>query len=92
MLFIRAPDFSIEQLASSAIGMTASRGTFQAGFYNEEGEEIGFVSPGAVAEFVRRAYLSGSGNEGDDGGGEPPDLPRDGGEDDCHEERHRERG
>lgn len=86
-LFFSPPSFTPEPVASVALAMAAARGTFQPGLLIE-GREAFFETPEAVAEFVRRAYVSSGGGDGADGGGggdepippeEPPDLPAVGG-------------
>jgi hypothetical protein len=79
-VFIGAPHFRPEPVANRALAQAAGRGAFQMGLYTSEHVEAAFPTPEAVAEFVRRAYLSGgSGDEpeGDDGAGalRPNDWP-----------------
>ncbi len=79
---IAAPDFRVETVASRAIALAATRGSFQLGFFIED-DELAFGSLGDVVEFVRRIYAAGGGGDGDGGvgGGVPPlpDLPFEGG-------------
>jgi len=72
-VFIGAPDFLPEPVSDRALGLAAGRGAFQRGLFNENREEVSFRSPTEISEFVRRAFLRGSGGDDSDGdGGEPP--------------------
>jgi hypothetical protein len=76
-VYIAAPHFDPEPVASIATALAATRNHFQWGFFGEDGNEIGFTSLGHVQEAVRRGYLgggAGGGGFGPDEGG-PPDLP-----------------
>jgi hypothetical protein len=70
--FIEAPHFMPERVSSRAVSFGAARAGFQVGYYRG-GDEVGFPSLSAVADFVRRAY--GSGGSSDDGGGGTPPPP-----------------
>lgn len=74
--FIAAPYFSPELLADATLALAATRGSYQQGVYDEEGE-VPFNSLGEIIDFVRRLYLNGGGTAPDGGG--PPPAP-DGGE------------
>lgn len=65
---IAAPDFSVSQLTSRALGLAAVRGSFQAGVF-WEGGELGFAVLSDLVEFVRRAYIRRGGGSG------PPGAP-----------------
>jgi hypothetical protein len=71
-LFIGAPDFGAEPVTHAAIALAASRGAFQFGLLDEQGE-IPFATLADVIEFARRAYTGGGGGPG---GGAGPTLPR----------------
>jgi len=81
---IGPPHFRPETVASRAIGMAATRGSFQTGLFFEE-REVGFDTLEDAIEFVRRTYVSGGGGDGAGGGGgggggvppRPPDGPDD---------------
>ena len=76
-VFIGAPGFQPEIVANRSIAFSSARGLFQPGLFVKK-EEITFRTVAAVAEFVRRTYLSGGGGDGsDDGGGDVPPLPED---------------
>jgi hypothetical protein len=72
--FIGAPLFEPEFIGSRSLGLSMSRlGHSQLGLFLED-EEVPFDSLDAVAEFVRRSYVRGSGGDGAGEGGVPP-LP-----------------
>ncbi len=71
-VFIAAPDFTPETLASRATGLAATRGSLQLGLFLEEGE-VAFATLDDVVEFVRRCYLAGGGGDGAAGTG--PGVP-----------------
>ena len=82
-IFVGAPQFRPEPVVNRMIALSAGRGAFQTGLFID-GVEVSFPTPADVAEFVRRACLSGGGGDGADGGGGetppprpdgPPDLP-----------------
>jgi hypothetical protein len=83
-IFIGPPGFQPEIITNPSVALSAAR----AGFFDprlpiDAEEEIGFPSAQAVAEFVRRAFISGGGGRGGEGGtpvaeggpGEPPASP-----------------
>ncbi len=72
-IFVSPPSFQPEFIDDATIALAATRGSFQIGVMDAEGE-IPFPTAASVAEFVRRSYLSGGGRE-DTGGDGPPDLP-----------------
>jgi hypothetical protein len=57
-VFVAAPFFQPEPLASRAPGFAACRSTFQAGLF-VGGEEVAFETLADAIEFVRRGYTSG---------------------------------
>jgi hypothetical protein len=72
--FIGAPLFEPQIIGSRSVGLSMSRlGHSQLGLF-VEGEEVPFDSVDAVAEFVRRSYVRGSGGDGGGESGVPP-LP-----------------
>jgi hypothetical protein len=74
-VFISAPDFSPVHVASRTLALSATRRSFQTGFYISD-EEVPFATIVDVAEFVRRLYLRGGGEDGPDrGGAGVPPLP-----------------
>ncbi len=77
-IHIGPPDFSPTVVPNRAIALAAGRGCFQTGLFIED-VEVTFESPLAIAEFVRRAYLSGGAGDGTEGGGGngPPPPPDD---------------
>lgn len=75
--YIAPPSFEPEAVSGAAIGLGGTRGTFQGGLYDEDGE-VSFPSLATIVDFVRRAYLSSGGDAGPDGGG-PPEPPEEGG-------------
>lgn len=81
-VFISAPDFAVESLATRAPGLAAARTTGQLGLFVDE-REVAFDSLDALTEFVRRTYLAGSGGSEPDDGVPTPEgaLSPEGGED-----------
>ncbi|HCQ53246.1 MAG TPA: hypothetical protein DIV82_03800 [Brevundimonas diminuta] len=73
-VFISAPDFAVESLATRAPGLAAARTTGQLGLFVDE-REVAFDSLEALKEFVRRAYLAGSGGSEPEDGGPTPEGP-----------------
>jgi len=72
--YIVAPEFEPVSVSSRMIGLAAAaRGTFQLGFSLDGETELAFPTLAALAEFVRRLYLSGG--AGDGPGGIGPDWP-----------------
>lgn len=80
---ISAPDFQPQALSSRAIGFAASQRGLQLGLSLDGLTEVAFPSLPALAEYVRRLFMAGGGNDGAGGvtpsDDEPPDSP-DGGE------------
>jgi hypothetical protein len=78
VLFVGAPDFRPEPVGNLALALGAGRATFQTGLFVGK-TEVSFSSPDAVAAFVRRAYVSSQGGDGNDAGGGtvPPPIPPD---------------
>lgn len=72
--FVAAPHFVPEFVGNRATAFAFARGRAQIGLFRDGKEEVGFDSVEAVAEFVRRAYLRGSGGNGPGEDGVPP-LP-----------------
>jgi hypothetical protein len=77
--FFAPPAFVPELAATRGVGFALARQQAQAGVFLR-GNELGFDSLAAVAEFVRRVYLSGGGGDGADenGGTAPPPSPEGG--------------
>jgi len=71
--FIGGPLFEPQVVSSRAAGFAMARGRAQFGLH-ANGEEVAFDSVAAVAEFVRRTYVRGSGGDGSGENGVPP-LP-----------------
>lgn len=57
--FVAPPYFEPEPVASLATALAATRGHFQEGFHDGEGEEIPFDTLEQVVETIRRAYRAG---------------------------------
>jgi hypothetical protein len=76
--FIGPPHFAPEPVTRVATALAATRGTFQLGLFDER-SEIPFATLDDVAEFVRRAYISGGAGDGGAGGGGVPPAPPEGG-------------
>jgi len=70
-IFVAPPEFEPVPIARISTALRATRGPFQAGFFNESGVEIRFESVAQVVEFVRRAYLAGGLEPEPTEGGEP---------------------
>ncbi len=77
--YVAAPNFSPEAVSSRSIALAASRAGFQYGLLLGEAE-VPFPTLTALAEFVRRLYLSGGGGDGVGGVGPAAPLPPEGGE------------
>lgn len=77
-VYLCPPYFEPEHVASRATGIAATRGTFQAGLFLDEGE-VAFDSLDEIIALVRRGYGSG-GATPLPGGTSPPLAPRDGGD------------
>ena len=78
-VYIAPPGFQPEVLASPRIALSACRnGVFEPRVPpNENAPEIAFPTIDAVAEFVRRGFISGGrGRGGEGGGGQSPPIPR----------------
>ncbi|MET3709558.1 hypothetical protein ABIC65_000238 [Sphingomonas trueperi] len=82
-IFLSAPEFEPEPLASRALGFSAARGLAQLGVFVRAGPdlpaaELAFADVAALREFVRRVYVAsgggdaGGGATGGDGGPPPP--------------------
>ena len=76
--FVSPPDFVAERIVARSTGFALASRYGQFGLFNEDGIEVPFDSIAAVAEFVRRAFLRGSGGDGPaESGGSPPPSPLD---------------
>ncbi|MFN5997177.1 MAG: hypothetical protein ACK47C_00610 [Paracoccaceae bacterium] len=80
--FIAAPDFQPEPVSSRAIGFAAAQRGLQLGLSLNGETEVSFPSLEALADYVRRLFISGGGGDGaagvdpalggpPEGGGEP---------------------
>lgn len=76
-IFIGAPTFQPVSLTNRAIGLAASRRSFQAGLFLR-GDEVGFPDLEDVIEFVRRCYVRGGSGGGSAPGGGPLPVPEGG--------------
>lgn len=71
-VFVGAPDFRPETVASRGTGLAAARGSLQLGLFYD-GTEVGFETLDDLVEFVRRCYIAGGGGDGAAGIG--PGVP-----------------
>jgi hypothetical protein len=72
--FFAPPAFVAELAATRTVGFALARHRAQAGVFLD-GEEVAFDNLAAVAEFVRRVYLSGGGGDGTNESGGVAPLP-----------------
>ena len=79
-VFISPPAFAPEFVQARTTGFALGRNYAQTGLFND-GQEVPFDSLAALAEFVRRSYLRGTGGDGagENGGSFPPPAPEGGG-------------